>query len=151
MVAMTTTGAAIHQRLLCQLEAPVVFVEEAAEILESNQLAVLTPHVKHMVLIGDQKQLRPTVRSEMTSVYQLALATMNHSQVAWNKLASEKHKFDVSLFARLIKNKYPHTLLLRQSRMHPSLVPLFAYHYQKEANIIRSVQVSAKTITNVKW
>ena len=60
---MTTTGAAIHQRLLSQLEAPVVFVEEVAEILESNLLAVLTPHVKHMVLIGDQKQLPPTVRT----------------------------------------------------------------------------------------
>ena len=63
VVAMTTTGAAINQRLLSQLEAPVVFVEEAAEILESNLLAVLTPHVKHMVLIGDHKQLKPTVRN----------------------------------------------------------------------------------------
>ena len=64
IVAMTTTGAAIHQQLLSQLEAPVVFVEEAAEILESNLLAVLTPHVKHMVLIGDHKQLKPNVRIE---------------------------------------------------------------------------------------
>ena len=62
VVAMTTTGAAINQRLLSQLEAPVVFVEEAAEILESNLLAVLTPHVKHMVLIGDHEQLKPTVK-----------------------------------------------------------------------------------------
>ena len=61
-MAVTTTGAAIHQRLLNQLETPVMFVEEAAEILESNLLAVLTPHVKHMVLIGDHKQLKPNVR-----------------------------------------------------------------------------------------
>ncbi|CAI8051442.1 Helicase required for RNAi-mediated heterochromatin assembly 1 [Geodia barretti] len=118
VVAMTTTGAAINQRLLNQLEAPVVFVEEAAEILESNLLAVLTPHVKHMVLIGDQKQLKPTV--------------------VWNKLASDRYKFDVSLFERLIRNKYPHTLLLRQSRMHPSLVPLYGYHYQRGPITIRS-------------
>ena len=58
---MTTTGAAIHQRLLNQLKAAVVFVEEAAEVLESNLLATLTPHVKHMVLIGDHKQLKPSV------------------------------------------------------------------------------------------
>jgi helicase required for RNAi-mediated heterochromatin assembly 1 len=57
-------------------------------------------------------------------------------QVAWNKLASDRYKFDVSLFARLIRNKYPHTLLLRQSRMHPSLMPLYGYHYQRA---IRSV------------
>ena len=71
VVAMTTTGAAINQRLLNQLEAPVVFVEEAAEILESNLLAVLTPHVKHMVLIGDQKQLKPTVRTKMLCCYHI--------------------------------------------------------------------------------
>ena len=69
VVAMTTTGAAINQRLLNQLEAPVVFVEEAAEILESNLLAVLTPYVKHMVLIGDQKQLKPTVRTAYYCIF----------------------------------------------------------------------------------
>ena len=61
VVAMTTTGAAIHQQLLNQLEAQVVFVEEAAEVLESNLLACLTPLVKHMVLIGDHRQLKPSV------------------------------------------------------------------------------------------
>jgi len=61
VVGMTTTGAAIHQELLNKLKAPVVFVEEAAEVLESNLLATLTPHVKHLVLIGDHKQLKPQV------------------------------------------------------------------------------------------
>ena len=61
IVAMTTTGAAINQRLLSELAAPLVIVEEAAEILESNLLAVLTPHMKHAVLIGDYKQLKPNV------------------------------------------------------------------------------------------
>ena len=62
VVGMTTTGAAIHQELLNKLEAPIMFVEEAAEVLESNLLATLTPHVKHLVLIGDHKQLKPQVR-----------------------------------------------------------------------------------------
>ena len=48
-------------------------------------------------------------------------------QLAWNKL--EKNKFNLSMFERLIGNYYPHTLLLRQYRMHPDLVPLFGYHY----------------------
>lgn len=65
---MTTTGAAIHQQLLSELEAPVVVVEEAAEILESNLLAVLNPHVKHMVLIGDHKQLKPNVRAHSIAI-----------------------------------------------------------------------------------
>ena len=62
VVGMTTTGAAIHQELLNKLKAPVMFVEEAAEVLESNLLATLTPHVKHLVLIGDHNQLKPQVR-----------------------------------------------------------------------------------------
>ena len=59
---MTTTGAAIHQEVINKLECPAVFVEEAAEVLESNLLATLTPHVKHLVLIGDHKQLQPKVK-----------------------------------------------------------------------------------------
>lgn len=129
IVAMTTTGAAIHQQLVSQLEAPIVFVEEAAEILESNLLAVLTPHVKHMVLIGDHKQLKPNVSHfYFYSVCSLLLAL--YLQLSWNRL--EKNKFNVSLFERLIKNKYPCTLLLRQNRMHRDLVPLYGYHYYSE-------------------
>ena len=47
----------------------------------------------------------------------------------------------MSLFERLIRNQYPRTLLLRQSRMHPSLVPLYGYHYQQGKNKIMSVEV----------
>ena len=61
IVGMTTTGAAINQQLLNLLKAPVVFIEEAAEVLESNLLATLTPHVKHLILIGDHVQLKPWV------------------------------------------------------------------------------------------
>ena len=38
----------------------------------------------------------------------------------------------MSMFERLIRNDYPRTLLLRQNRMHPSLVPLFEYHYRRQ-------------------
>ena len=51
-------------------------------------------------------------------------------QLACNKL--EKNKFNLSLFERLIRNGYPHTLLLRQNRMYPDLVRLFGYHYFSE-------------------
>ena len=48
------------------------------------------------------------------------------------------------MFERLVKNNYPYTLLMRQSRMHPDLVKLFSYHYseqRKEAGQIKSSQV----------
>ena len=63
-------------------------------------------------------------------------------QLACRKL--EKNKFDLSLFERLIKNQYPYTLLMRQNRMHPDLVPLYEYHYleqKREAGRISSSKV----------
>lgn len=39
----------------------VVTVEEAGELLEAHVLTSLSPHTKHLVMIGDQCQLRPKV------------------------------------------------------------------------------------------
>ena len=61
VVGFTITQAATFQEILCKLESPVVIVEEAAEVLESHLLAALTPHVKRLVLIGDDCQLKPRV------------------------------------------------------------------------------------------
>ncbi len=41
--------------------ATVLIVEEAGEILESHVLTSLSANVKHVILIGDHKQLRPKV------------------------------------------------------------------------------------------
>ena len=53
------------------------------------------------------------------------------------------------MFERLFRNGYPHTLLLRQSRMHPSLVPLYGYHYQRHTLEIKSVEVSSPSAHNM--
>ena len=48
------------------------------------------------------------------------------------------------MFERLVKNNFPYTLLMRQSRMHPQFVKLFSYHYseqRKEAGQIKSSKV----------
>ena len=74
---MTTSGAAINQQLLNELKAAVVFVEEAAEVLESNLLASLTPHVKHLILIGDHMQLKPKVNIPLSS--KMSLPHCNNS------------------------------------------------------------------------
>ena len=53
----------MHQSVLKCLAPAVILVEEAAEILESNVLAVLNSNLQHLILIGDHQQLRPTVAS----------------------------------------------------------------------------------------
>lgn len=49
--------------MLKSLSPAVLFVEEAAEMLEPQVLAVLNPDLQHLILIGDHHQLRPSVES----------------------------------------------------------------------------------------
>ncbi|KAL5510866.1 hypothetical protein EMCRGX_G006477 [Ephydatia muelleri] len=109
IVGITTTRAAIHQRLLNLLKAPVVLVEEAAEVLEPNLLAALNPHVKHLILIGDHLQLKPKISCKRL----------------------EKKKFDKSMFQRLIEGGFPYKLLMHQCRMRPEMVSLYAHQYSR--------------------
>jgi hypothetical protein len=108
IVGMTTTGAAIHQQLLMALEPAVVVVEEACEVLEAQLLASLTPSVKHLIMIGDYKQLRPKV-----ACYRLA----------------RDHNFDRSMFERLVSNNFPHGILGKQRRMREECTVLLKEHY----------------------
>ena len=47
------------------------------------------------------------------------------------------------MFERLVNNNFPYTILMKQNRMHPDLVPLFSYHYaqqKKEAGHLKSAR-----------
>ncbi|KAL3693267.1 hypothetical protein R1sor_006918 [Riccia sorocarpa] len=103
VVGMTTTSAARCQKTLQALNSEIVIVEEAAEVLEAHVLASLNSCVKHLVLIGDHQQLRPS-----TAVYRLAM----------------KHKLDVSMFERLLEGGVEHVTLQEQRRMRPSFARL---------------------------
>ncbi|CAE7850476.1 ZNFX1 [Symbiodinium necroappetens] len=100
VIGMTVVGASIHFSLLAQLKPEVVLVEEAAEVLEPQILAVLGPWVKQLIMIGDTNQLPP--------------------QIETFKLKREHH-FDVSMMERLILNRLESVQLCKQSRMLPDL------------------------------
>ncbi|KAG9247288.1 P-loop containing nucleoside triphosphate hydrolase protein [Calycina marina] len=80
----------------------IVLVEEAGGILETHILTALTPSVKQLILIGDDKQLRPKAN---------ALSVENGNGFDFNR----------SLFERLILNGHEHTTLRKQRRMHPEI------------------------------
>ena len=103
IVGMTTTGAARHSELLAELHPRIIFVEEAAEVLEAHILACLSPHVEHLILIGDHQQLRPS-----NAVYEL----------------STKYNLEISLFERLINTGVEHVTLNTQHRMRPEISAL---------------------------
>ncbi|MCO5562178.1 hypothetical protein L7F22_015804 [Adiantum nelumboides] len=108
VVGMTTTAAARNHAILESLQAEIIVVEEAAEVLESHILACLTASTKHLVLIGDHLQLRPAV-----AVHKLAV----------------KHQLDVSLFERLVKSGVEYVTLEVQRRMRPSISKLISGIY----------------------
>ena len=81
----------------------VVLVEEAGEILEAHVLASLSKNCKHLIMIGDHKQLRPKIEH-----YPL------------QKESGKGYDFNVSLFERLARNLPPATLTV-QHRMHPEI------------------------------
>ena len=98
IVAMTTTGCAKYSTILEKRNFEVTIIEEAAEVLESHVISLLTKNTKRLILIGDHKQLKPK---------------------PYNYEISTKYNFNVSLFERLINNKIPYSILKYQRRMKP--------------------------------
>ena len=97
VVCATTEG--VHLDTLRMMEFPTVVVDEAAQVTEVKTLTALWRFTKHVVLIGDHLQLPPTVRQ-----------------------AAAKDLFmEVSLFERLVQEKFPVTVLSVQYRMMPRL------------------------------
>ena len=119
IVGMTITGASIHRNLLQTLRPEIIIIEEAAEVLEPQLIAVLGDWVKHMILIGDHKQLRPRVDSY---------------------LLARDHHLDVSMMERLVDNNYPYATLQMQNRMRPEMVPLLEDIYPELTSNLPRVQ-----------
>ncbi|CAL8084828.1 unnamed protein product [Orchesella dallaii] len=103
IIGMTTTGAAKHHFLLECAKPQIVVIEEAAEILEAHVITSLTQDCKHLILIGDHFQLRPS-----SNVYQL----------------ERKYHMNVSLFERMILNDVKICTLKTQHRMRPEISDL---------------------------
>ena len=94
IIGCTTTGAAMHAGLLQAVNPGVVIIEEAAEILEAHVLASMPRGIKHLIMIGDHKQLRPKIEN-----YSLSVASGN------------AHDLNCSMFERLILAGSPHSML----------------------------------------
>ncbi|XP_057868055.2 uncharacterized protein LOC131075241 isoform X1 [Cryptomeria japonica] len=108
VIGMTTTAAAKNYDILQGLRAEIVIIEEAAEVLEASILPCIGSFTKHLILLGDHLQLRPSVAE-----YELAT----------------KHKLEISLFERLIKGGVEHVALRCQRRMRPSISELISDIY----------------------
>uniref|UniRef100_A0A6A7FSJ0 NFX1-type zinc finger-containing protein 1 n=2 Tax=Hirondellea gigas TaxID=1518452 RepID=A0A6A7FSJ0_9CRUS len=100
IIGVTITGCSMNHDLLRDLQPKITIVEEAAEITEAHLIACLGPKLEHLILLGDHKQLQPSVEC--------------HSLVLHNN-------FHISLFERLVSNGFPHVTLGFQRRMDPDI------------------------------
>ncbi|KAI9431022.1 hypothetical protein H4582DRAFT_1335637 [Lactarius indigo] len=107
LIACTTTGAAKLVSLLTSVGPKVLMVEEAGQVLEAHILASLVPSVKHLICIGDPKQLRPNLATFPLSVD--------------SKSGRELFKFDRSLMERLSDGGMSMSQINVQRRMRPSI------------------------------
>ncbi|KAJ3662954.1 hypothetical protein Zmor_007268 [Zophobas morio] len=105
VVGITTTGAARLRSSLQALKSPIVIVEEAAEVLEAHIVSSLTKNCKHLILIGDHQQLKPS--------------TANYS-------VEKFYKLGISLFERMVINKSQLYTLNVQHRMRPEISSLIS-------------------------
>jgi len=133
VIGITTSGLAKSLDLLRRVNAKVLIVEEAGEVLEAHLLTALLPTIEHVILIGDHQQLRPQIQN-------------------WLDLSVESHgggdyALDVSLFERLVQPRnstdappVPFCSLEIQRRMHPSISDLIRKtvypHLQDSATVL---------------
>ena len=111
IIGLTSTGAAKHQAVLRSVKPSVLMVEEAAEILEGQILGCFVDSIRQIILIGDHRQLKPSVD---------------------DKDYAEKNELNVSMFQRLIETcKVPYSDLTEQRRMCSSVADLVRPIYPK--------------------
>ena len=58
----------MHADLLASISPGVVLLEEAGELLEAHIISGTHKDVKHLIMIGDHKQLRPKIENHELSV-----------------------------------------------------------------------------------
>ncbi|HII50697.1 MAG TPA: AAA family ATPase [Candidatus Poseidoniaceae archaeon] len=95
VICSTTIGAGHH--VLGDRKFPIVLIDEATQASEPSALVPIIRGCRQLILVGDHKQLPPTVISEK----------------------AEKGGLNQSLFERLNKCGIPAHMLTTQYRMHP--------------------------------
>lgn len=109
LIGMTTTGLSKYRGLVSSLSPRVVFIEEAAEVLEAPVAAACFESLQQLILVGDHQQLK--------------------GHCALHDLTGPPFHLDMSMFERLVGNNLPFVMLREQRRMAPEIRQLVAPIY----------------------
>lgn len=105
VICATLVGS--NSQILEKLKFERVILDEAAQSTEISNLAALNKNIKQLVIIGDHKQLRPTIQSTLAA--QLG--------------------YGISLFEKLVNKEIPVQFLDTQYRMHPGISEFPSFHF----------------------
>ncbi|RKF56509.1 Helicase required for RNAi-mediated heterochromatin assembly 1 [Golovinomyces cichoracearum] len=97
VIGCTTSGLAKYRGLLSALLPRTLLIEEAAETLEGKVMAGIPESIQQIIMVGDHQQLQAscTVRPLQEAPYHMR----------------------ISMFERMIRNKFPYIMLNKQRRM----------------------------------
>ena len=96
---LCTTNIGAGHFTLANRRFPIVLIDEATQATEPSALVPIVKGTRQLILVGDHRQLPPTVTSQR----------------------AEEGGLDISLFERLLSNGLPAHMLTTQYRMHPTI------------------------------
>jgi len=96
---LCTTNIGAGHFTLANRRFPIVLIDEATQATEPSALVPIVKGARQLILVGDHRQLPPTVTSQR----------------------AEEGGLDISLFERLLSNGLPAHMLTTQYRMHPTI------------------------------
>ena len=96
---LCTTNIGAGHFTLASRKFSIVLIDEATQATEPSALVPIVKGARQLILVGDHKQLPPTVTSQR----------------------AEDGGLDIPLFERLLSNGLPAHMLTTQYRMHPTI------------------------------
>jgi len=96
---LCTTNIGAGHFTLANRRFSIVLIDEATQATEPSALVPIVKGTRQLILVGDHRQLPPTVTSQR----------------------AEEEGLDISLFERLLSNGLPAHMLTTQYRMHPTI------------------------------
>lgn len=122
-IGATISGAAKYHDLISDLGIKYVLVDEAAMILEADLIAALPTSAKRVILLGDHKQVSPSVDMAVWKKHEDSKHVLSKSKLYGLNLSPGKEGMgsQMSVFERLLLLDHSHVELTVQYRM-PSVL-----------------------------